>query len=160
MEIMRWILTGAVLLCAVFSNLFFTFFRRYQASLPTHKHVLLNILFSHLAILWQFTNLVCSIFTITEVIFSQPSPAFSCSLYFIRQFQIIATTMCVVFISITRLFANFWTSKYLKLNQGRRGRGISWVLAIVTIFLSYTVARVCDIRTLCPENSLCPTSSP
>ena len=90
LEIHKWIFTCLILLCVVMSNIFFTLFRAYQASLPTHKYILLNILFSHLSILWQSSNLVCSVFTITEVIFSVNSPALSCILYLIRQFQILA----------------------------------------------------------------------
>ena len=51
LEIPKWIFTCIILLCVVMSNVFFTLFRAYQASLPIHKYVLLNILFSHLSIL-------------------------------------------------------------------------------------------------------------
>ena len=153
LEIPKWIFTWIILLCVVMSNVFFTLLRAYQASLPIHKYVLLNILFSHLSILWQSSNLVCSVFTITEVIFSVNSSALSCTLYLIRQFQILSTTSCIVLISITRLFANYCTSQYLKLNHDKIGKITSLVIAFLSLF--FVLARACDIETVCPADFGC-----
>ena len=45
----------------------------------------------------------------------------SCIIFNFRQLQITGTTFCISFISLTRLFANFCTDRYLRINHGLYG---------------------------------------
>ena len=153
--LLKCLYTILLLLCVVSSNVFFTLFRHFQASLPTYKHVLLNILFAHLSILWQCSNMVCASYILTEVVFSVDSHLLSCLLYYIRHFQMIATTMCIVLISLTRLIANFCTSKYLKLNHGKIGQLTSWIFVFVPFVFIFALVRVCNNQNICPTKFDC-----
>ena len=146
-----------VLLCVITCNIFFTIFRAYQNSLPfPHpQHLIVNHLFSYLSITWQAANIFSAVFIMTEMCFHLESPYFSCVLYYCRQLQIYSTAMCIVFISLARFFANFWTDQYFDLPHQKIGKFCKWMTIVIAFLSTFAMAGVCNTGTAFPGDKKC-----
>jgi hypothetical protein len=146
-----------ILLCVIICNVFFIIFRTYQNSLPfPHpQYLIINHLFSHLSITWQAANIFSAIIILTELCFHLESPYFSCVLYYCRQLQIYSTAMCIVFISLARFFANFWTNQYFDLPHQKIRKFCKWMPIVISVFSTFAMARVCNTGTTCPGDRKC-----
>ena len=57
----------------------------------------------------------------------------SCIIFNFRQLQITGTTFCISFISLTRLFANYCTDRYLRINHGLYGDISVGLIGVLTV---------------------------
>ena len=151
------VLIFSVLLCVIICNILFTIFRAYQDSLPyPHpQHLITNYLFSNLSITWQASNIFSAVFILTEICFHLESPYFSCFLFYSRQLQLYSTTLCIVFISFSRFFANFWTDHYFNLPHQKLGQFCKWMIIAIAILCTFSMANICNTGTSCPGDRMC-----
>ena len=156
-NIFSLLLTIAVLLCVLTCNIFFTMFRTYQASLPfpNPQQLIINILFSQLSILWQASNIMCASVIVLDVILQVDIPFLDCALYYSRVLQIIATGLCIVFISFARFFANFWTDTYFNLPHQNIGMLCMWITILISFLSTLIVALLCNGESVCPDDKMC-----
>ena len=148
----------SVLLCLLVCNLLFFLFRAYQNSLPyPHpQHLIINVLFSYLSIIWQISNLLSGISLILPIFLEdyESSPVI-CVIKHLRYIQIYSSTICLFLVSFARFFAHFWSEAYLTLNHSRLSSLSLGILLIFSLVPNILVVYSCESLNDWPKNRVC-----
>ena len=112
-----------VVQCFIICNVCFFMYRSFvnHQPFPNSQHLIINVLFSHLSVVWQFSNLFSTIFILFVDVNLIEVDAFACLLYFMRTIQICCSGLYVVYISFARFFAHFWSDRYFALPHDSLG---------------------------------------
>ena len=132
--------TAPVILCVFISNLFFCIFRWYHASVPLYQNLLINVLFSHLSVLWQASNIINAIHLLTNEVFLLDNFIFSCVLYHVRQFQQTMSVFCFLLVSVSYFIAHFKADLYLKIQHPSIASFTSFALFLSSLTFSTFLA--------------------
>ena len=147
--------TAPILVCVFVANLFLVIFRLYQARLPLHQNRLNNVLFSHLSIILQATNVVTATFLMTHFVFILDWPLFSCVLHHFRRFHIIMSLICVFLLSVSRSFAHFKPEYYSRIQHTWIGKLSAIIMVFAFICFSSLTAINCDLSEICSVRDEC-----
>ena len=152
-DIANLLLAILVFLCLFICNIFFVLFRTYQANLPyPHpQHLIINILFAHLSVIWQAANILCCSSILYYCILDLHIPWLACILFYCRLIQIHSSSLHVVFLSFARFFAHFWTTAYFDLPHMKLAKISIWVTALVSVSFTLVVWLAFTNRTVYPE---------
>ena len=104
--IFNFLYTAPILACFICGNLFSLIFRWFQRSLPLSENLLLNVLFSHLTIIWQAANIISATFLLSHLVYHVNNPLFSCTLQHLRYLQVIIFFLCFSFFSFAGFLAH------------------------------------------------------
>ena len=134
-----------VILCAVACNVLFSIFRAFQASLPfPHpQHLIINVLFDHLSVVWQVSNIISAVFILFIDVADVETDLFAYILYFLRQVQVYSATLYNFFISIARFFAHFWSNSYFNLPHRSLGIAAMLITVVVASITNASIGLMC-----------------
>jgi hypothetical protein len=114
--------------CCPVASLFFFLFRNAYQSVSNQKRFLINIIFYYLSILYQCVNVVSTVYILSS--FSDViDKDFALLIFNVRQWLLIAILAALSYISLARVFSQFWMDKYLDIKHSIFGK-ISGLLII------------------------------
>ena len=154
--IFSFLYTAPILFCVIFGNLFSLIFRWFKKSRPLSQSLLLNVLFSLMTIIGQAANIISATFLLTHLVYHVNNPLFSCMLQHLRQQQLIATLLCILFVSFAGFLAHFFPKLYSKMHHRWIGAFSFFGLVLLTCVI-YLLLRglhctnidPCDFENIC-----------
>ena len=149
--------TAPIVFCLFISNLFFTIFRWYQASKPLSQNLLTNTLFSHLSVIFQWTNVFSATFLFTHSVYVLDNPRFSCFMFQIRQFHMILCLTCILLLSVSKCLSYFKPEVYSRTHKKWIGRFCASLLIFVFWCFFMAQASHCTID-ICVDKNFCQNS--
>jgi hypothetical protein len=156
-EIILGVLYTAPIVCCVFvSNLFFTIFRWYQASKPLSQNLLINTLFCHLSVIFQWANLYSAIFLFTHSVYVLDNQRFTCFMFKFRQFHVVLSVTCILLLSVAKCLSHFKPELYSRTHNKWIGRFCASLLILVFICFIMAQAFHCNID-VCTDKNSCQT---
>ena len=148
--------TAPIVFCVFVSNLFFTIFRWYQKSKPLSQNLLTNTIFSHLSVIFQYTNLFSAIFLFTHSVYVLDNPRFTCFMFRLRQFHVVLSVTCILLLSVSKCLSHFKPELYSQTHNKWIGRFCSSLLILVFICFIIAQAFHCNID-VCADKNSCQT---
>ena len=154
--IFSFLYTAPILFCVIFGNLFSLIFRWFKKSRPLSESLLLNVLFSLMTIIGQAANIISATFLLTHLVYHVNNPLFSCTLQHLRQQQVLASLLCILFVSFAGFLAHFFPKFYSKIHHRWIGPFSSLGLVLLTCVI-YLLLRgfyctnidPCDFENMC-----------
>ena len=130
---MEWIsFLGIILLTLILSvviNFLFTMFHLYMRSKSEYHLRLLNVLYSHLALILQFGTLV-NMTNILRCLLEVDSKVFNTGVELVRTVQVVVGFLQSTLLGLCTILHNFSKSWYLKLSTSFNG---DWILPVVLL---------------------------